>query len=196
MDDAKDKFGLPRRGTFFDEDFDERMAATEAFVKDAVEAVLRQVVDRKTAERMFREELDRQTGKPRQGRPPDRDENDYLLAEVERQKARDMSKTKAVRAVAEMAATPKQKAAGRVGTIERQTWRLIAKHKEAAKLAEEAAKRAEEARRAWAALITLRTAAGDISRCADYESALAEYSKKLMPTFFDEIGIESKPTDT
>jgi hypothetical protein len=190
MDDARDRFGLPRRWTFYDGDFDERMAATEAFVKDAVEAVLRQV-DRETAERMFREELDRQTAKPRQGRRPDQEVNDDLLAQVERKVAQGESLTAAIKAVSAEVRAQGEKAL----SIERRIWRQIEKQDEATKLAEEAAKRAEEARRAWAALITFRTAAGDISRCADYESALAEYRKKLVPSFFDEIGNESKPAD-
>jgi hypothetical protein len=187
MDDARHKFGLPRHWTFLDEDFDERMAATEAFIKDAVEAVLCQVVDRKAAERMFREELDRQTATPQQGRPPEQEVNDELLKQVAHWMESGISKTSAVRTVAAEWATPEENPE----SVETRIWRGLNRHKKAAELGEEAAKRAEEARRAWAALITFRTAAGEISRCADYESALAEYEKKLAPLLIE----EPKPTD-
>jgi hypothetical protein len=63
------------------------MAATEAFVRDAVEAVIRQVDDHKGAERMFLEEFGyRRPRRKSPGRPPDKEKNAAMLAEWKRQK--------------------------------------------------------------------------------------------------------------
>jgi hypothetical protein len=171
MDDARDEFGLPRRWTFFDEDFDERIALTEAFVEKAVAAVLRQVDDRKTAERMFRAALVRQTAKPK-GRPPKQKVNDDLREQVTRKvmQGEAKNKTAAIRAVAETIAPPEQTDDDKVDLAERKIYRAF----KYAKRAEEAA---EKARREWAAMI----APG-----ADFDTALAEYHRRLGSSFLSE----------
>jgi hypothetical protein len=169
--EERDRFGLPMQGgSFLGEDerqFNERMAATEAFVRDAVEAVIRQVDDHKVAERMFLEEFGyRRPRRKSPGRPPDKEKNAAMLAEWKRQKDLGLSTHHATCAAAdelEFAQKGKKKVKGE--SLER---RLRRQREKLAKLAE-AARSAEAARLAY-----------------------EEYLKKLPSVWFEEIGSELK----
>jgi hypothetical protein len=161
----RDRFGLPIHWTFTDGDFDERVSATEALVRDSIESVIRQVGDHETAKRMFLEEFGyRRPRRKSPGRPPDKEKNAAMLAEWKRQKDLGLTTHHATCAAAdelEFAQKGKKKVKGE--SLER---RLRRQREKLAKLAE-AARSAEAARLAY-----------------------EEYLKKLSPLLIDEIRSE------
>jgi hypothetical protein len=103
--EERDRFGLPTRSSFLSEDdrqFSERMAATNILVREAAEAVMRQV-GRKEAKRLFAVAL----GAPRKGKQSDAKWNEALLAAYDRAIARGVPTTRVARAAAEEMATGK-----------------------------------------------------------------------------------------
>lgn len=174
MDEAKDEFGLPRRVSLFfesDEELLARMTLTEAVIDRFVESVLRQVNgDREIAKRMICKAVVRQTAK-RKGSPPKHKRNNDMREQVASRRAQGEMKTGAIHAVAEMVAPPDADGTG-YDSAKRQLWRLNRKD-------QEDAGRVQEARRAWAFLIT-----GD--RRVDFDTALAEYHRRLGDSFINE----------
>jgi hypothetical protein len=140
------------------------MAATKAFARDAVEAVIRQVDDPKMAEHMFLEEfVQRRPRRKSPGRPPDKKKNAALLAEYKRHEELGLSTHCATIAAADELESKKVKGESLERRLRRQREKLT---KAAAK--HEAAQRAcEEAR-------------------LDYVNHL----KRLTPLLIDEIGSE------
>jgi hypothetical protein len=100
--EERDRFGLPLIWSFIDDDqqFNERIAATKAFVAEAVEAVIRQV-GRKGARALFLKAL----RTPPPGRTPKKEANERQLAAYYRQIALGLPPDRAARAAAEELAT-------------------------------------------------------------------------------------------
>jgi hypothetical protein len=131
--EERDRFGLPMHWSFIEDEqqFSERMAATKAFVSDAVEAVIRQV-GRKAARQMFLKAL-RPTPP---GRQPDEKENALLLATYDRQIALRVLPRHAARAAAdEMATRPNDD----VASIAKHIRTLVKDRTEVARRAEQEA---------------------------------------------------------
>ncbi|MBG0801662.1 hypothetical protein IYW40_09210 [Methylocystis sp. H4A] len=104
---SHDRFGLPIRTTILDvsgesaEQRAARIAATEAFAREAALAVLYQV-GRKEALRLFTKALE----DPKLGKRPEKEFNDRLLAEHDRQIANGVKPHKAVSEVAKLIVPP------------------------------------------------------------------------------------------
>jgi hypothetical protein len=155
--EERDRFGLPRHWTFLDDDqqFNERMAATEVFVRDAVEALIHQVLDHKTAKRILLEELDRHRPlRKSPGRPPDKKKNAALVDEFERQRKLGLSIHDATCAAAdelELAQKGKKKVKGEA--FERRIRRQRKKLAETAQRDETAQRASEEALKKFSPLL-------------------------------------------
>lgn len=121
-----DRFGLPMHWSFLGDDerqFGERMAATDALVRDAAEAVIRQV-GRKRARQLFLKAL----RPPPPGPEPDEEENTALLAAHDRQIALGVPPDRAARFAAEEMKTGEED----VESIASQIRRLVRKRAKAA----------------------------------------------------------------
>jgi hypothetical protein len=128
MFDKKDRFGLNIHWCLTDVDALESLEAEETFIKDAVATAIRLFGPEK-AKRIVLEEIALQTAEPSQGKQPDQELNEHLLAEFDRQRANGLRKTAAVEAAA-AAAKDRHDSFGTVESIVSRIWVLVRKRRE------------------------------------------------------------------
>jgi hypothetical protein len=128
MFDKKNRFGLKIHWCLTDDDALESLEAEETFIKDAVATAIRLFGPEK-AKRMVPEEIALQTAAPPQGKQPDQELNEYLLAEFDRERANGLRTTAAVE-VAAAAAKDRYHSLGSVASIVSRIWGLLRKRKE------------------------------------------------------------------